>query len=382
MGEMTRRERLTATLAGRPVDRPAFSFYEIGGLAMDADDPDPFNIHGDPSWRPLLELAERETDLIRMCYPGKKPAEGNCREEFFKERTYEEGGSRFVRTALTVGGRTLTSLERRDRDVDTIWHVEHLLKDTDDVEAYLQLPDEVLDYEPDAAPMKQAEEALGDRGIVMVDTADPLCAAASLFDMETYLIIAMTERTLFHKLLDKLARPALEFTWKLSSAFGGHLWRICGPEYAGEPYLPPALFDEYVVRYAAPMVHAIQAHGGYARIHMHGRIRSALPLLAKMRPDGLDPIEPPPLGDVQLAEVRRDYGRDMVLFGNLETRDIDGMPPEQFEKVVAKALCEGTGGEGRGFVLMPSACPVGRRISAATMQNYRTIARMAAAFRG
>ena len=55
-----------ATLRGEAVDRPAVSFYEIGGLRMDPLDPDPFNIYTDPSWQPLLELAEQETDLIRL----------------------------------------------------------------------------------------------------------------------------------------------------------------------------------------------------------------------------------------------------------------------------------------------------------------------------
>ena len=41
---MTRRERLMATLRGEPVDRPAVSFYEIGGFQSDPADPDPYNI--------------------------------------------------------------------------------------------------------------------------------------------------------------------------------------------------------------------------------------------------------------------------------------------------------------------------------------------------
>lgn len=66
---MTRRERLLATLRGEPVDRPAVSFYEIGGFAVDPTDPDPFNIYNSPSWQPLLQLAEEQTDLIRMRAP-------------------------------------------------------------------------------------------------------------------------------------------------------------------------------------------------------------------------------------------------------------------------------------------------------------------------
>ena len=63
---VNRRQRLMATLRGEAVDRPAVNFYEIGGLRIDPNDADPFNVYHDPSWRVLWELAERETDLIRM----------------------------------------------------------------------------------------------------------------------------------------------------------------------------------------------------------------------------------------------------------------------------------------------------------------------------
>jgi len=66
---MTRRERLWATIKGERVDRPALSFHEIGGFVINPDDPDEYNIYNSPSWKPLLELAENETDIIRMVSP-------------------------------------------------------------------------------------------------------------------------------------------------------------------------------------------------------------------------------------------------------------------------------------------------------------------------
>ena len=126
------------------------------------------------------------------------------------------------------------------------------------------------------------------------------------------------------------------------------------------------------------MVRMIRDHGGFARIHCHGRIRSVLPLFVEMGADGTDPIEPPPQGDVELGFVRRTYGKDLVLFGNLEVSDIENLEPPAFEKVVARSLGDGTRGTGRGFVLMPTACPYGRKISARTMANYETMVRLAA----
>jgi len=379
---MTRRERLMATLRGKPVDRPAVSFYEIGGWRPDPDDPDPFNIYNHPSWRPLLQLAEEQTDLIRMVAPGLSPFPGNCADEFFSAERYMKDGSLYARTTVRVGGRTLTSLTRRDPEIQTVWTLEHLLKDADDVKAYLRIPDEVFAREPDVSSLFEADEAVGDRGIVMVETADPICLAAGLFSMADYTVFAFTEPELFHALLQKFARYLQPVVEKVAAAFPGHLWRIAGPEYAGEPYLPPRLFEEYVVRYTGPMVRAIEKHGGFARIHCHGRLKGILRYFVEMGASATDPIEPPPQGDVELAYVRREYGRDLALFGNLECSDIENMPPSEFERVVARALRDGTSGEGRGFVLMPSSAPYGRHITATTMANYETMVRLATGFAG
>ena len=371
-----------ATLRGEPVDRPAVNFYEIGGFGINPADPDPFNIYNDPSWRPLLALAEEQTDLIRMRGPAMRPADKKAHDRFFRSETYTADGSMFFRTTVAVAGRTLASLARRDPEVSTVWTIEHLLKDADDLKAYLQLPAEVFEYECDVSNLPAAEEEVGDRGIVMVDTGDPICSAASLFSLADYTVTALTEQMLFHRLLEKLARGIHTRTEQVAREFPGRLWRICGPEYATEPYLPPRLFDEYVVRYTQPMVESIHRYGGFARIHCHGRIRNVLPLIMKMRPAAIDPIEPPPQGDVLLADVRRQYGRQLVLFGNIEAAHIENMPPRQFEKVVAKSLRDGTAGAGRGFVLTPSASPYGRTITPTTMANYETMVRLATSFSG
>jgi hypothetical protein len=382
---MSRRERLMATLRGEPVDRPAVNFYEIGGFQIDPSDPDAFNVYNDPSWRPLLELAEEQSDLIRMRSPVKSRSHeigtDNPRSEFFNTNEHMQDGCRFVRTILEIGGRTLTSLTRRDPDLDTVWTLEHLLKSTEDVKAYLELPDEVFAEDVDVTSLIEEDEKLGGRGIIMIDTEDPICAAASLFSMEDYTVVALTEQNLFHQLLDKLSYHIKARTRAIAEAFPGHLWRIYGPEYATEPYLPPALFKEYVVRYTGPMVKAIQRHGGFARIHCHGRVRAVLDYIVKMGATAIDPIEPPPQGDAELAYVRREYGRKLVLFGGIEFADVENTEPPDFERLVEKSLHDGTQGQGKGFVLMPSAAPIGRKITPQLMTNYETMVRMAANFK-
>ncbi len=367
---MKRRERLMATLRGEPVDRPAVSFYEINGLDEVPENDDPFNIFTHPSWRPLIELTREKTDRIVMRGVSYASIAPDPIETISTTESVIRDGSRLVTRRVQAGNRLLTTRTRLDPDVNTTWTVEHLLKDTDDLRAFLQTQPPALEGPVDTRPVIQAESALGDTGIVMIDTPDPLCLASSLFNMDVSTVIAMTEPALFHQLLAHFASTLLPRTEAVAKALPGRLWRIYGPEFASPPYLPPALFQEYVCRYVTPMIEAIHRHGGYARIHSHGNLRLILDAIVGMGADGLDPIEPPPQGDVELAYVREKYGDRLVLFGNLEACDIENLPTDQFAEKIRRALDEGTSGRGRGFVLMPSACPYGRELPALAMKNY------------
>jgi hypothetical protein len=376
---MSPRERLLATLRGDPVDRPAVCFYELNGLE-DRSDADPFNIHSDPSWRPLLDLTRDRTDRIAMASVPFRNAQPDPVDALTERNTWlDERGSRFTRTVVRAGRRPLTRLTRRDRDIDTVWTLEHPVKDADDFRAWIDLPQAWAGEaggEPDTSGVLGAERALGDRGIAMIDTPDPLCLVAELFDMGEYTITAMNENELMHRALQKAASWLLPRCEAVSAALPGRLWRIYGPEYAAAPYLPPRLFAEYVTRYAKPIVDAIHRHGGYARIHCHGRIKDILGHIAATGCDGLDPIEPPPQGDVTLRHAREKAGGQMVLFGNIEVSDIENLPTPEFAKKIETALREGAEGKGRGFVLMPSACPCGRKLSGLALANYEKMVEM------
>jgi uroporphyrinogen-III decarboxylase len=383
---MTRRERLMATLRGEPVDRPAVSFYEIGGWKIldQCDDPDGFNVYNGPSWRPLAQLAEERTDLIRMLNVPFASVDGPAKGEP-GSTSYESWGdevSRFTRRTVYCHDRELTSVSRRDADTMTTWTIEHLLKSIDDLKAYLAMPEAPVATEVLTESFLKQEAELGDAGIALIEMGDPICSAADLFSMEDYTITAMTEGALFHQLLERFARDLHTRTAIVAEALPGRLWRICGSEYASEPYLPPRLYGEYVGGYTGPMVDVIQKFGGYARIHSHGRLRNIMPTIMEMNPAGLDPCEPAPQGDMELSELRREYGKDMVLFGNLEASDLEGLPTDQFEQKILAALEQGTEGEGRGFVLMPSSCPYGREIPTRVLNNYEAMVRLAEGWGG
>jgi len=373
---MTRRERLMATLRGESVDRPAVSFYEIDG-SQDTENPDPFNIYNHPSWKPLIELARNRSDrIVRRGVSFKNEPRDPLAELTKTETRFDEAGSILTTTTIKAGKRILTMRTKRDKDIDTVWTIEHLLKDMDDLKAYLELPEPASGGEPDTSAILNIEKNLGDSGIAMIDTGDLLCWTAPLFEMGQFTVIAMTEPEQFHRFLERFSRWFMLRTEAIAHALPGRLWRICGPEYASPPYLPPKLFHEYVTEYDKPMVDVIHKYGGFARIHSHGRLRDILDHIAATGCMGLDPIEPPPQGDVELKYVREKYGAQFVLFGNLEASDLENLETNAFAKKIDRAIREGTSGRGRGFVLMPSACPYGRVLSRRALANYEKMAEM------
>ena len=93
---------------------------------------------------------------------------------------------------------------------------------------------------------------------------------------------------------------------------------------------------------------------------------------------GLDPADP----------LATDTHRGADRLEGLAWRSTQSEPPDQdgpgarFEAVVRRTLAEGTAGEGRGFILLPTAATYGRRIPAQTLRNYETIVRLATEFGG
>ena len=137
---MNRRERLMATLRGEVVDRPAVSFYEINGLDENPDNPDPYNIYNHPSWKPLIELARDYTDRIVIRDVPLVDIPEDPISELTQTRSWNDNGCTYIRKTIQAGKRALSQTTRRDPGVNTTWQVEHLLKDLDDLKAYLELP--------------------------------------------------------------------------------------------------------------------------------------------------------------------------------------------------------------------------------------------------
>ena len=114
--------------------------------------------------------------------------------------------------------------------------------------------------------------------------------------------------------------------------------------------LSPAHLEEHTV----PFVRAIKAvtakHDVPIQYHMCGRSRQGIPILVEAGVDGMDALECPPTGNVDLAEVKRSFGDRISLRGNVNSIEVmlHGTP-EDVERDVVR--CMDSAKAGGGYLL-------------------------------
>ena len=106
-------------------------------------------------------------------------------------------------------------------------------------------------------------------------------------------------------------------------------------------------------RFEKKICELIKDNNGYIWMHCHGKVGRLLKRFADMGVDVVNPIEPPPMGDVTLAEAVERVGGRMGLEGNIEIGDIMTEEPDALRAMIERAVGEGAAG-GR-FILCASA---------------------------
>jgi hypothetical protein len=356
---MTSQQRLLQCIAHEPIDRVPISTHELNGWNPQSWE------NQQPSYQRLMNAIRQHTDCMYLLDPAATLTEGfDSRIETVQWR---EGNKTHTRRTAHAPGRTLEELCCSEDGINTTWTLEYLLKETEDIDDFLTLPYETP--RPDMAAYLKVKEELGDRGVMLLSVPDPAAEAASLFGMANFLVYAMTEQDRMTYFLDALHERQLDYLKRiLSYDVRDIIIRVYGPEYATPPYLPLALFRRYVGGYLGKICALIREAGAVPRIHCHGRIATVLDEFANTEAMALDPLEPPPDGDIDLVELKRRVGNRFCLMGGIELKDLEMCSRNQIDRLVRDAM-DGAK-EGSGFVLMPSACPLDSNLSARTEGNY------------
>jgi len=113
----------------------------------------------------------------------------------------------------------------------------------------------------------------------------------------------------------------------------------------------PQIYKEFVLPLNIEISMLCRKRGTIAHLHTCGRSRQVVEWNAEQAFfDVIEPLEKPPSGDVDLAEVKRKYGQKVALKGNLLTSGnlLLGTPAD-VEREVVETLQAGA--EGGGFIL-------------------------------
>jgi len=356
---MTSKQRIMTALNRGQADRVPVSTYALH----------PFNKRwwqDDPSYADLLQFVGEHCDTLSFCGVKATGKFFTAADVPATRRVWREGEAAYTEEVVTTPLGELRTVWRRDDGVDTTWTIEHLLKTPEDVDRFLSIPFEPV--EVDATPVLECQREVGDHGIAYVGCPAPFCETVALFDFEDFAVYCHTDPDLIARLVDALAERIYDWLRKTLEAGAGPLFRICGPEYATPPLLPRHIFERFVVPYDRHLINLMHKYDCYGAIHCHGKVASVLDLIIATGADMLEPLEPPPDGDITLADLKRRAGAHLCLTGYIEWRDLDcAKPGEMREKV--KQACE-QGAPGGGFMLAPSASPIVTPLPDRTKANY------------
>ena len=195
-------------------------------------------------------------------------------------------------------------------------------------------------------------ERSGDRYFLMAH-GDATFAIPSGTEMEAFSCAMVEEPAKLKEqtagwVRESLARAA---RWRRPGGLDGYA--LCADYcFNTGPFLSPAKFGEFVTPYLAELTRGYRDLGYYVIKHTDGNIMPILDQLVQTGPHALHSLDPQ--GGVDLAEVKRRYGREVCLIGNVHCGMMDTGTPAQVEAAARHALQAGM--PGGGYIFSTSNC--------------------------
>lgn len=212
------------------------------------------------------------------------------------------------------------------------------------------------------------------------NTCPDLSVHAEVFSPFTHLLELFGYEQALLALLD-----VPDMCHKLLSAFAGivaaqiQVYATCEPDailissaFAGAGFISRNMYREFVLPYEKQIVEAIARQGIPSYVHTCGAIGDRLDLMAESGVMGIDTLDPPPLGTVELAEAKNNFGRRFFLKGNLDAvNEMLHADDQTFEQAVRRRL--EIGRPGSGYILS-SACSVAPHVKPARLKRMAELA--------
>ena len=198
----------------------------------------------------------------------------------------------------------------------------------------------------------------GDEVSVHGEVFSPFTHFVELFGYESALLGLLADPGKTHALLDRLTEACV--AWALTQARHGVDAVLISSAFAGGPFLSRGMYADLVIPYERRVADAVRAAGVPVYTHTCGRIGDRLDLMLQTGTGGIDTMDPPPLGNTELADAKAQVGSQVFLKGNMDSVVL--LRAKTREEVVAHAADRiRTGMSGGGYILS-TACSVAPRV--------------------
>ena len=172
-------------------------------------------------------------------------------------------------------------------------------------------------------------------------------------DMEAFSCRLVDEPEKVHQEASSMVEWALGRAERLQAHGGLDGFALCADYCFNQgPFLSPAQFGEFVTPYLARLTRGYRKFGFYVIKHTDGNIMPILDQLVQTEPHALHSLDPQ--GGVDIAEIKRLYGNQLCLIGNVHCGMLDTGTPEQAQEAARYALRHGM--PGGGYIFSTSNC--------------------------
>ena len=361
-------KRMCATYRGEPTDRVPMMSPIGWSPNQDIDSHEFGDWRDEEDFRKIARLVQQHCDVgptfNTVGYPGVSAGTSYQRfleasAEHTEKLPPEKVSEKRTRhtTLLHTPKGDLEWAYEEDEGIFTQWDLVKPIQAAEDVEKMLSVPYKFEPPDPtEYEPFREQRAAMGRDALGGAGVNSMVAMLCGMMHYELLLEWALTEPGLIKLLADAwLARTGEKVDFPLAQGVGP-FWHFNGVERAAPPMMSPKLWEELVVAYDGEIMRRIKQADPDARIHVHchGKVGTLLDSFVEMGVDSTDPIEPPPQGDVDIAEAKRKYQGKLTFFGNIEFLAMETATPDEIEELVRHAIEDG--GK-QHTVLRPSAGP-------------------------
>lgn len=202
------------------------------------------------------------------------------------------------------------------------------------------------------------KQTVGSEVSVHGEVFSPFTHFMELFGYQNALVHLVEDRVKAHALLDRLTEASI--TWGLAQAQRGVDAVLISSAFAGGPLIAPHMYREFVLPYERRLAAAIRSAGTIVYTHTCGAIGDRLELMVETGTQGIDTLDPPPLGNIHLAEAKTRIGQRVFIKGNMNA--VEMLSFKSAQEVVAHARQRIEDGMPGGGYILSTACSVSPRM--------------------